>query len=440
MSYLIEVGIILILIGLNGLFAMSEFAIVSAKKALLRLRSEEGDPGAATAIKLSEDPTSFLSTIQIGITLVGIIAGAFGGVTLAKEISPYFVVYPALAPYSEALSVGLVVLTITYLTLVFGELVPKRIALGNAEAIASGVARPMHLLSRAAAPLVFVLSSSTVAVLRLLGIREDTGTTVSEDEVRFLLEEGTRAGVFEKAEQKMVEGVFDLADRRVESLMTHRPDIVALDLMEPDEENLHKMRMTTHSNFPAYEENLDKILGMVSVKSVFSGMLDTGRPDLRSAVTTPLFVPETLRVPNLIRSFRESGLHIALVNDEYGSIQGIVTLHDIIEAIVGHIREEGETVNPPVIRREDGSWLVDGMSRVDSVKKIISPFITFPGEGEGNYDTVAGLVMYVLQRVPVEGDLFIEGGFRFEVVDMDGNRVDKVLVTRTPETDPGQDL
>ncbi|MBN1433072.1 MAG: HlyC/CorC family transporter, partial [Methanomicrobiaceae archaeon] len=295
MSYLIEVGIILILIGLNGLFAMSEFAIVSAKKALLRLRSEEGDPGAAAAIRLSEDPTPFLSTIQIGITLVGIIAGAFGGVTLAKEISPFFVVYPALAPYSEALSVGLVVLTITYLTLVFGELVPKRIALGNAEAIASGVARPMHLLSRVAAPLVFVLSTSTRAVLRLLGVRDDTVTTVSEDEVRFLLEEGTRAGVFEKTEQIMVEGVFDLADRRVESLMTHRPDIVALDLREPDEENLRKMRLTTHSNFPAYEENLDNILGMVSVKSVFSGMLDTGRPDLRSAVTTPVFVPETLR-------------------------------------------------------------------------------------------------------------------------------------------------
>ncbi len=438
MSYLVEIGIILILIGLNGLFAMSEFAIVSAKKALLRLRSEEGDPGAAAAIMLSEDPTPFLSTIQIGITLVGIIAGAFGGVTLAKEISPYFVVYPALAPYSEALSVGLVVLTITYLTLVFGELVPKRIALGNAEAIASGVARPMYFLSRAAAPMVFVLSTSTGAVLRLLGVREDAGTTVSEDEVRFLLEEGTRAGVFEKAEQIMVEGVFDLADRRVESLMTHRPDIVALDLREPDEENLRRMRLTTHSNFPAYEESLDNILGMVSVKSVLFGMLDTGRPDLRSAVTTPLFVPETLRVPNLIRYFRESGLHIALVNDEYGSIQGIVTLHDIIEAIVGHIREAGETVNPPVVRREDGSWLIDGMTRVDSVKKMISPFITFPGEGGGNYDTVAGLVMYILQRVPVEGDLFTESGFRFEVVDMDGNRVDKVLVTMAPETDPGQ--
>lgn len=441
MSYLVEIGIIVILIALNGLFAMSEFAIVSAKKTILRLRSEKGDYGAATALELSEDPTSFLSTIQIGITLVGIFAGAFGGVTIAGKLSSYFTMYPVLAPYSELLSVTMVVFAITYLTLVFGELVPKRIALADAEKIASGVAKPMVLLSKAASPLVFVLSRSTESVLKLLRVKESSDVPVSEDEVRVMLEEGTVAGVFEKNEMEMVEGVFDLGDRRVESLMTHRPDIVALDLKYPDEENILKMRMTTHSNFPAYEDDLDNIVGMVSVKDVLSGMLEDGKIDLKSLATKPLFVPETLRVLKLIESFKEAGLHIALVNDEYGSIQGIVTLHDILEVIVGQVRESGEKISKPVILRDDGSWLVDGRTRVDSIKKILSFDGELFGEGEGNYDTVAGLVMYELQRVPLEGDLFEDGGFRFEVMDMDGNRVDKVLIIKISDhSDEFEDL
>ncbi|WOF16441.1 HlyC/CorC family transporter [Methanoplanus sp. FWC-SCC4] len=439
MSYLIEIGIIAILIGLNALFALSEFAIVSSRKTRLLQRSEEGDSGALIALGLSENPTPFLSTIQIGITLVGVFAGAFGGLTLARNLSSFFTGYPFLAPYSEIMSVTLVVLVITYLNLVFGELVPKRIALGNPEDIASGVAKPMMFLSKAAAPLVFILTYSTEAVVKLLRVRESTGPPVTEDEVRIMLEEGTKAGVFERAELKMVEGVFDLGDRRVESLMTRRHNIVALDLEDTNEENLIKMKMTAHCNFPAYEDDLDNIVGMVSVKNVLSGMLETGKPDIRSAVTKPLFVPETLRVPKLIESFKESGLHIALVNDEYGSIQGIVTLHDILEAIVGHFRESGEVVNMPVVLREDGSWLIDGMAHIVTVKKMLSLNAVLTGEGEGNYDTIAGMVMYILQRIPVEGDHFDEGGFRFEVVDMDGNRVDKVLAAEIPEIKEGSE-
>ena len=428
MSWLLEIVIIILLIGLNGLFAMSEFAIVSARKTRLLQRSEGGDKRASAALELAEDPTNFLSTIQIGITLVGIFAGAFGGITLARELSDYFTEYPSLAPYSEALSIALVVLAITYLTLVFGELVPKRIALNNAEDIASKVAKPMRILSKIAAPLVFILSFSTKAVTRVMRVKESPGPAVTEDDVRIMLEEGTKAGVFEKAEQHMVECVFDLGDRTVESLMTHRPGIVALDLEDPDEENLLKMKEAGHMNFPAYEGDLDNITGVVSVKNVLAVMAEKGKPDIRAAVTEPLFVPETLHVLQLIECFREAGFHIALATDEYGDISGLVTLHDILEAIVGAVREPGQQVKEPFVLREDGSWLIDGMARIDAVKKIL-PLDKLPGEEGGNYDTVAGLVMYVLQRVPAEGDHFVEGGFRFEVVDMDGNRVDKVIVS-----------
>ncbi|MBN2734271.1 MAG: HlyC/CorC family transporter [Methanomicrobiaceae archaeon] len=434
MSYLIEICIIVILIGLNALFALSEFAIVSARKTRLIQRSEGGDLGAAIALGLSENPTPFLSTIQIGITLVGVLAGAFAGVTLAGNLSSFFTSYPILVPYSEILSVTIVVLAITYLTLVFGELIPKCIALSYPEDIASQVAKPMLILSKITAPLVFILTCSTEAVVKLLRVRENPEPAVTEEEVRIMLQEGTKAGIFEVEEMKMVEGVFDLGDRRVESLMTHRPDIIALDLKDSDEDNLLKMKMTSHSNFPAYEDDLDNIIGMVSVKAVLSGLLDKKKPDIRSAVTKPLFVPETLQVPKLIESFKKSGLHIALVNDEYGSIQGIVTLHDILEAIVGHVREEGEAMNKPVVLREDGSWLIDGMTRVETLKKAMSLNCLLPGEGEGNYDTIAGLVMYVLQRVPLEGDYFEDGGLRFEVVDMDGNRIDKIIVSGISET------
>jgi putative hemolysin len=435
MSYLIEIAIIIILIVLNGIFALSEFAIVSAKKTRLQQRADEGDTRAAAALGLANEPTPFLSTIQIGITLVGIFAGAFGGATLAEGLATFFIEFPSLAPYSEVLSITLVVLVITYLTLIFGELVPKRIALNNAEEIASTVAKPMRLLSIAATPVVFILSRSTEAVLRILGIRERAEPPVTEEEIKIMLEEGTEAGVFEKAELSMVEGVFDLGDRRVESLMTPRPDIIALDLRDPDDENLRKMTMSGRSNFPAYEGDLDNIIGMVSVKNVLARMVEGVSPDIRAAVTKPLFVPGALPVLKLLESFKETGLHIGLVTDEYGSIQGLVTLHDILEAIVGDVRTLGEPVERPVVVREDGSWLIDGGTPVDELREILSVNV-FPGEEKGNYRTIAGLIMYILQRIPTTGDHIEFGRMRYEVVDMDGNRVDKVLVMRIPENQP----
>jgi putative hemolysin len=435
MSYFFEIIVVLVLIALNGIFAMSEFALVSARKTRLRQRAEEGDTRAAAALKLANEPTPFLSTIQIGITLVGIFAGAFGGATIAERLASYLRDFPALAPYSDALSITLVVLVITYLTLIFGELVPKRLALNNAEAIASHVAKPMFFLSLIAKPLVIILSHSTEVVLRLMRVRKITGPPVTEEEIKIMLEEGTEAGVFERAELSMIEGVFDIGDRRVESLMTHRTDIIALDLSDPADENLRKIIGSGRSNFPAYERDLDNIVGMISVKDVLARLVEGGAADIRASVTKPLFAPEAITVLKLLESFKETGVHVALITDEYGSIQGIITLHDILEAIVGDVRTLGEPVETQVVAREDGSWLIDGDTPVEKLKGALS-VDSFPGEKEGYYRTIAGLIMFILQRIPKTGDHIELEGLRYEVVDMDGNRIDKVLVTQIPEVLP----
>ena len=436
MSYLLEIIIILVLIALNGLFALSEFAIVSARKSRLQQRADEGDDRAAVALSLAEEPTSFLSTIQIGITLVGILAGAYGGATLAVQLAPSFTVYPVLAPYAEVLSITLIVLVITYLTLIFGELVPKRIALNNPETIASVVAQPMRSLSVIASPLVFILSRSTEAVLRILRVRKGEELPITEEEIKIMIEEGTEAGVFGKSELSMVEGVFDLDNRHVDSVMTHRSNLIALDLDDTDEENLRKMTGSGRSNFPVYEGDLDNIVGMVSVKEVLSRMVDGGKPDIRASVTKPLFAPESITVLKLLESFKGTGLHSALVTDEYGSIRGIISLHDILEAIVGDVRTLGEPVDTPVVVREDGSWLINGDTPIEDLRDVLS-VDSFPEEELGHYRTIAGLIMFLMGRIPQTGDFFETGGLRYEVVDMDGNRIDKVLVMGLPAKPAG---
>ncbi len=435
MSYIFEIVFILVLIFLNGIFSMAEFAVVSAKKIRLQQRAEGGDTKAAAALELAHEPTHFLSTIQIGITLVGILAGAFGGATVAKELAAYLQEFPLLAPYGEILAITLVVIVITYLTLIFGELVPKHLALNNAETIASSVAKPMRLLSCIASPLVFILSRSTEAVLWIMRVKETKEPPVTEEEIKIMLEEGTEAGIFEKAEMSMVEGVFDLGDRRVESLMTHRSDVIALDLNDPVSDNLQKMIRSGRSNFPAYEGDLDHIVGMVSVKDVLAGMVEGGTPDIRAAVTKPLFAPEAIPVLKLLELFKGTGLHIALVTDEYGGIQGVISLHDILEAIVGNVHTFGEPVDIPIVVRDDGSWLINGDTPIEDIKKTLS-VDTFPEEDQGHYRTIAGLILFVLQRIPKTGNHIEISGLRYEVVDMDGNRIDKVLVTRVPTVPP----
>lgn len=432
MSYTFEIVIIIVLIVVNGIFAMSEFALVSAKRTRLKQMAEEGDAGAVAALELSGRLTSFLSTIQIGITLVGILAGAFGGATVAKGLAAYLGNFPAIAPYSNAVSITFVVLVITYLTLIFGELVPKQIALNKAEVIVSKVARTMLFLSTVAKPLVIVLSMSTEAVLRIMRIEKIIGSPVTEEEIKIMLEEGTEAGVFEEAELSMIEGVLQIGDLRVESLMIHRSDIIALDLNDTVSENLQKMITSGRSYFPAYERDLDNIVGMVSVKHILAKIVESGEVDIRTNITNPLFVPEAISVLKLLELFKELGVHIALITDEYGSIQGIITLHDILEAIMGDVRTIGEPLETPVVVREDGSWLIDGDTSIEKIKDILSVDF-FPEEEEGYYRTIAGLIMYVLQRIPKTGDYIELKELRYEVVDMDGNRIDKVLVEKLPK-------
>lgn len=428
MSYLFEIIVILVLIAINAYFALSEFAIISAKKARLQQRADEGDEWAGEALRLADDPTPFLSTIQIGITLVGIFAGAYGGATLAAGLSPLIQEIPVLAPYSDLISITLIVLLITYLTLVFGELIPKRIALSNAESIASRIARPMSILSSLASPVVFLLSRSTELFLRIFGIRQSDVPPVTEDEIKIMLEEGTEHGVFDKAEVSMVEGIFDLGDRNVASLMTPRPDIIGIDLEDSPEINYRIMAEAGHSFFPVFQGDLDNISGLVSVKDIWSSLASGIKPDIGKILRKPYFVPENTSILKLLETFRESGLPIALVTDEYGSIRGLVTLHDILESIVGGVRNIDRPEPPSIVQREDGSWLIDGGVVMEDLEEIL-PVDEMPGRG--SYQTLSGFIMYALQRIPSTGDYTESNQFRFEVVDMDGNRVDKVLVSPT---------
>ena len=432
MSPALEIILLIILILLNGVLAMAEIAIVSARKVRLQRRAEQGDQKAQVALELAREPADFLSTVQIGITLVGVLAGAFGGATLAARVAPLFERIPALAPYSHAISLVLVVVTITYFSLVLGELAPKRLALNDAEKIAAFIAPSMDFLARIAAPLVRLLSYSSDVVLALFGVKKSSEPPITEDEVKVLIELGTQAGVFKEAEQDMVSGVFRLADRHVGTLMTPRTEIIWLDLEDPPEETRRKIMASVHSRMPVAEGDLDHILGVVQAKGLLARCL-AGEPiDLRGALIPPQFVPESSPALKVLELFRKSRLHIAIVIDEYGGLQGLVTIIDILEAIVGDIPLTGELDGAEAVQRKDGSWLLDGMLPVDEFKDIFR-LNDLPGEGRGHYETMSGFVMTYLGRIPSEGDAFDWAGMHFEVLDMDGFRVDKVLVVPAPE-------
>jgi putative hemolysin len=422
-----EFVFILVLILLNGLLAMAEIATVSVRKVRLQQRADEGDERARAALELANNPNELLSATQIGITLVGILAGAFGGATYANQISNLASRVPLLAPYSHAIGIGTVVVIITYLSLILGELVPKRLALNNAERAASSLARPMQLLTRLTAPLIHFLTFSTDLVLRILGVRPSTEPPVTEDEIKVLFEQGTRAGIFEEAEQDMVEGVLRLGDRRAGSLMTPRLEITWIDLDDQVEENKQKIINSRHSRLPVARESLDDVIGIVQAKDLLSRIL-TGQPlDFEAAMSPPQFVPESMMALNVLEVFRESGVHIALVIDEYGGVQGLVSIYDILEAIVGDIPTMGEEAEPEAIQREDGSWLLDGGIPIEEFKEIFD-ISHLPDEERGYYQTLGGFIMTNLGRIPVPSDHFEWDGMRFEVMDMDGFRVDKVLV------------
>ncbi|WP_406661699.1 hemolysin family protein [Methanolobus sp. ZRKC3] len=430
MSYTLEIIVIVILILLNSIFAMSEFALVSSRRIRLRQKADKGDTGALAALEISKNLTPFLSTIQIGITLIAIFTGAFGGATIARGLSSYFTRFPALAPYSYALGISIMVVIITYLTLVFGELVPKRIALYRAEAIASRVAKPMRFFSSIARPLVVILSSSTDAVLRLLKVPKDYEPSITEEEVRVMLEKGTKNGVFERAELSMIKGVLKVGDLRVESLMTHRNEIIALDLEDKVDVNLQKMIDSGRSYFPAYEKDFDNIIGIVSAKDIMANIVESDIVDMKKHIKEALFVPETLLVLKLLEAFKENEVHIALIADEYGNIQGVITLNDVLEAIVGDVKSLGEPMEmPKIVMQKDGSWLIDGDTPIEKVKETLS-LDSFPEEEDGYYYTISGLIMFILHRIPNIGNNIEVKGVKYEVVAMDGNRIDKVLAIR----------
>ncbi|MGV2827738.1 hemolysin family protein [Myxosarcina sp. GI1(2024)] len=423
-----EILLILLLIIGNGAFAMSEIAIVSARKARLQQQVNRGNSGARAALKLANSPSHFLATVQIGITLVGILAGAFGGATLAAQLTEALRLVPALAPYSDALGFGVVVVCITYLSLVIGELVPKQVALNDPEGIACKVARPMQRLSKVAAPLVRVLSVSTQAVVKLLGVRASEEPAVTEDEIRLLIHQGTKFGTFKQAEQEIVERVFRLDDLPVSAIMTPRSRIVWLDREDSFEENHQKIANSIHARFPVCQDSLDEVLGIVLIKDFYVRSVAEPSTALTDYLQQPLFIPESLWALKVLEIFKQTEMHMALVVDEYDVIQGLVTLNDILEAIVGDIPSAGEQNEPQAIQREDGSWLLDGMLAIDELQQVLKLDESI-GIRRGHYQTLGGLVIAHLGRIPTSSDYFEWQGLRFEVVDMDGNRVDKVLVT-----------
>ncbi len=426
---LVEIAIILLLILLNGVFAMSEIAVVSARPIRLRQLAQRGNRGAAAALELAGSPNRFLSTVQVGITLVGIFAGAVGGASIAGQLAALLSGLPWIGRYAGAVSLALVVGSITFLTVVIGELVPKRIALSHAERIAAGVARPMRLLSGVAGPIVRLLSVATDATLRLLGVEAAIEEKVSEEEIRVLVQQSARAGVIEEAERDMVENVFRLGDRPLQTLMTPRPEIAWLDINATDEEWRAVVRDTRHTRFPVCDGDLDHVLGVVLARDLLVDCLDDRAFALRGAMLEPFFAPEKVPVLKALEGFKQSGRQMVLLIDEYGGVEGLVTLIDILEAIVGDIPTLEEIEEPPIVQREKGSWLVDGLIGIDDFKDSFN-IRALPGEGR--YQSLGGFVIFMLGRVPSTGSHFGWGGYRFEVADMDRNRVDRVLITAAP--------
>jgi magnesium and cobalt exporter, CNNM family len=409
---------------------MSETALVSSRKARLRQRAEAGNRGARTALEVADEPTRFLSTVQIGISLIGVLAGAFGGATLAEPLAGVLASVPGLAQYSWAVAFVVVVAAITYLSLIIGELVPKRLALNDPEAVSSRVARPMRFLSILASPGVWFLSASTEVVLRLLGARRSEDPPVTEQEFETLLEEGERAGVFEEEERELVGRALRLDDRPVRELMTPRPRIVWLNTEDPPQEHRRLVVEHRHSYYPVARGDLDDLLGFASVKDAWARMMNGESVDLLEALRPPPLVSEGVPATAALEAFKSSGVPVALVIDERGNCEGLVTLTDILEALVGEVPDlHTPPEEAPIVRRADGSWLVDGLLATDDFKARLG-LRELPSEPRGDYQTVAGLIIDQLGRIPTTGDCFEWGGFSFEVLDMDGLRVDKVLVKK----------
>lgn len=423
--YLREIAVVAVLIVINGFLAMSELAVVSARPARLRSMAERNVRGAQRALKLIEEPVRFLSTVQVGISLVAVLAGAYSGTTLSQPLTDALARIPAIADYASQIAIALVVIAVTYFSLIVGELVPKRIAQSNAELVACLVAVPMDVLGRIAAPIVWFLRVSTEAVLALLRIRH-AANTVTEDEVRTMIAEGTESGVFHPAEREMLEGVIRVADRSVRSIIVPRPDVLWLDLKDDPDAILREVLESGHSRFPACRGDVDEVEGVIHVKDLLEQQARTGRIDIAAALREPLFVDEHMPILRLLDRFKTSPVHMAIILDEHGSFEGIVTPTDILTAIAGDLPESEEDAEPDAVQREDGSWLLSGRIPIDDAERTLA--ISGMSE-DGDFHTLAGFVLHQLGHIPAVGEAFSWRGWRFEVVDLDSRRIDKIMAS-----------
>ena len=424
-----EIAVLAALILINGLFAMSEIALVTARRGRLQALVDSGDAGAAAAMALNEHPTRFLSTIQVGITSIGVLSGIVGEAALAAPLAHWLDSFQFVETQTAGyLATGLVVLVVTYFAIVFGELVPKRIGQMTPEKIARLVARPIRGLATVANPFVKLLSVSTDLLLRILGARTTTDNAVTEEEIHALIEEGSESGVIDEQERAMVRNVFRLDDRQIASLMTPRSDIVYLDLDDSIDDNLRKVVESEHARFPVCRGTLREVQGVVSARTLLKQAVQGGKMDLATAQQPVVFVPESLTGMELLDNFRASSSHVALVVDEYGEVQGLVTPQDLFEAIAGEFKTPSQE-DAWAVQRKDGSWLLDGLIPVPELKDRLE-LDTVPEEDFGRYNTLSGMLMLLLGRVPHTADVAEWEGWRFEVVDMDQKRIDKVLASK----------
>jgi len=427
----IACAVVLLLVVLNGLFSMTELAVVSSRKARLQARADKGDRGAKVALALAENPTRFLSAVQVGITLIGVLIGAYGQATIAGELDRMLASVPAMRPYSQAIATGVVVVALTYLSLIVGELVPKRLAMSFPEAIAGAMAPPISLMARALHPFVTLLTVSTSGIMTLLRVKDRDGSDVTQEEVETMLAEGTSAGLIEPEEQTMIEEIMRLGDRPVKVAMTPRREVYWISLMDPPEQQRREIRACPYSRIVvSREEDNDNPVGVVHKKDLLDAWLDTGELDVAALTQTPLLIPETTSVLKALEQLKRTPLHMAFVIDEYGAFEGVVTAIDLLEMIAGDFPEShDDAVEADIVKRADGSWLVDGRTDLEELDEALHG--AFEDEGSG-YHTAAGMVLHHLARVPNEGEVIAIGRFTVEVIDMDDRRIDKLLFTLRP--------
>lgn len=433
-----ELLLLFLLLLANGFFSMAELAVVSSRKTRLRELAEEGDRHAARALAVAESPTRFLSTVQVGITFVGTLASAVGGAALADSLAAALAGLPVVGPHARTVALAVVVVGITLASVVIGELVPKRVALSNPEGIARRVAGPVARLSSLAHPVVAGLSWLTEGILKLFGLGLARDQSVSEGEINDLVQQGLKTGAFNPTETEMVAGVLGLDQLGVTAIMTPRPKMVFLNLDDPDEVNWRKIVTSGHSRYPVYTVHRDQVVGVVTVKALWANSAFGLPSNLKSVMAPPLIVPESMTVIHLIEQFRKTGQHLALVTDEFGAMQGLVTMIDVMEAIAGDLPEKGRRAAPEARKREDGSWLIDATLLVPEFKELLG-LDELPHEDTAEYKTAGGFVMTYFGRIPRAGDHFDHAGWRFEVIDMDRHRIDKILAAPLPEPAPDKD-